>query len=142
MACPYFYPEEKWKGKLAGRAPQFPLGDFYEGACRAGDAEFRPDWDTLRERCNMGYARCQCPRFPENAGPDAVRFTIVQDREAAIALYYVIEKNHAPYQHGPLEYDRATGALRATPANAALGNQARAYVESYLRRILARAATA
>lgn len=142
MACPYFYPEVKWDGKLAGSAPQFPLGDFYQGTCRAGATEFRPDWDRLRKCCNMGYARPQCPRFPADAGPDAVRFTIVRDRQGAIDLYYAIEKNHSPYEHGPFEYDRETRALSSTPANAALGSQARAYVESYLRRILSRAATA
>lgn len=142
MACPYFYPETKCDGKLSASLPQFPLGDAYVGRCRAETGEFQPDLQTLTESCNMGYARRRCVRFPRDAGPDAVRFTIVRDRDGGIALYYVIEKNHAPYEHGPIEYNCETGELRFTHGNAAIVKQARAYVESYLRRARPQAATA
>ena len=112
-----------------------PLGDAWTGICRAvPDQPFRPDDSLLDLFCNLGYARGHCARFPANHGPDAVRFTIVSDDGAALRLYYVLERDHRPFAHGPLEFSVARGEL-TTPAEGELtGRQAGAYAASYLRR--------
>jgi hypothetical protein len=84
--------------------------------------------------CNLGYARGACPRFPNGEGPDAVRFTVQAVEETGLRLYYVVERDHHPFAHGPLEFSLASGALMNPPHGQWLGRQALAYVRSYLRR--------
>jgi hypothetical protein len=59
-----------------------------------------------------------------------VRFAISGHDGATVRLYYVIERNHHPFAHGPLEH---TGAV-VPGASPLLARQAQAYVQSYLRR--------
>ncbi len=112
-----------------------PLGDAWMGICRAvPDRPFHPDDSLLDPFCNLGYARGRCARFPADHGPDAVRFTIVSDDGAALRLYYVLERDHRPFAHGPLEFSVELNDI-TTPAEGALtADQARAYAASYLRR--------
>lgn len=96
-----------------------------------------PDDTRLHRLCNLGYARGVCDRFPhaEGQGPDAVRFTISEDSESLVRLYYVIERDHHPFAHGPLDYSTAQQALDAgSSASPSLARQAEAYAGSYLRR--------
>jgi hypothetical protein len=125
MSCPYFYPTES-----RGGGALLPLGDSWTGQCRANSSAPIARADTLS--CNLGYARGQCERFPDDAGPDAVRFTIARHEPAALHLYYVIERDHHPYAHGPMEYSFQTG-FTAT-VDPTLERQAAAYIESYQRR--------
>jgi hypothetical protein len=112
-----------------------PLGDEWTGVCRAApEPKSQPDATTLHGLCNLGYARGACGRFPEGDGPDAVRFTISSDDGATLRLYYVVEQNHHPFAHGPLEYSRIGAAFAEPPRDQTLCGQARAYVSSYLRR--------
>jgi len=112
-----------------------PLGGHWSGICRAvPEPASQPDAATVRALCNFGYARGICDRFPEGDGPDAVRFTIASDDGATLRLYYVVERNHHPFAHGPLAYSRTLAAFAGHPADQALRSQAQAYVESYLRR--------
>jgi hypothetical protein len=113
-----------------------PLGGAWSGVCRAipGDA-WTPEAADLERRCNLGYARGVCSRFPDDAGPDAIRFTFSSDDGAILRLYYVAERDHHPFAHGPLEYSRAAAGI--TPPDACretLDAQAAAYAASYLRR--------
>ncbi|HUP03435.1 MAG TPA: hypothetical protein VMU19_05570 [Bryobacteraceae bacterium] len=136
MACPYFYPVESGMEGTNPRAAMLPLGDSWSGLCRAvPDAPGRPDNALLRPLCNLGYARGTCPSFPAGDGPDAVRFTIRAANDAGVSLYYVLERDHHPFAHGPLEYSRRERALVAPPPDQNLNRQALAYIESYLRRI-------
>jgi hypothetical protein len=132
MPCPYFYPV----GQLAWpSAPKLPLGDAYAGLCHADPAiPVDPDPAALKDCCNLGYARGKCARFPLNGGPDAVRFTVVADADGTILIYWVREKNHRPFDHGPLAYSCAAEVFAAADLDAALRQQAHAYVASYLRR--------
>jgi hypothetical protein len=113
-----------------------PLGGAWSGICRAVPEDvWQPEAADLERRCNLGYARGVCSRFPDDGGPDAIRFTISRDEGAILRLYYVAERDHHPFAHGPLEYSRA--AVASTPAHACgetLDAQARAYAASYLRR--------
>lgn len=111
-----------------------PLGDSWSGCCRAvPGSEWVPDRHTVQQLCNFGYAREKCARVSADL-PDAVRFSISHDREGLIRIYWVVEKNHLPFAHGPLEYSRADAAFTAAPSDDCLAQQARAYVTSYLRR--------
>ena len=136
MACPYFYPvASNARGGDRGTA-MLPLGDQWAGVCRAApDSPCRPGETTLRPLCNFGYARGACPRFPPGEGPDAVRFTVRAADGAAVHLYYVVERDHHPFAHGPLEYSLASKSLVTPPHSENLNRQAQAYVESYLRRM-------
>jgi len=124
MACPYFDPGER----LAGSSGS--LGDLYAGQCRAGD--WRPDEQTVADRCNLGYARGFCPRFPANGGPDAVRFSVAKDENTLIRILYSIERDHRPFSNGALEFSTAAGGFTAAPES--IERLAGAYVRSYLRR--------
>jgi hypothetical protein len=113
-----------------------PLGDAWVGFCRAApDQPFQPGDALLAAFCNIGYARGHCARFPADCGPDAARFTVVSGARAALRLYYVLERDHRPFAHGPLEFSVARNEL-TTPADGAwTAAQARAYATSYLRRL-------
>ena len=77
----------------------------------------------------MGYARGSCPRFPAGDGPDAARFTISADSGEALRVYYVLERDHHPWSHGPLEFSGAS-VVGDGPVQLA-----QAYVASYRRRL-------
>ncbi len=135
MACPYFYPiAPQTSPGNASRIP-LPLGDLWAGECRATPLHpCQPDTADIRRLCNFGYARGNCGRFPASPdGPDAVRFTISGDQGSLLHLYFVMERDHHPFAHGPLEYSIALGGFAATTASDILERQARAYVESYFR---------
>src|SRR5579863_6455989 len=122
MACPFFRPLRpiEWS---TGRAP---LGAIFEGVCErggAGDARF----------CNFGYARGLCPEFPDGSVADAVRFSVSGNADGIVKIVWILEKDHAPVEHGLLEYTKSTGAFVAEPADI-LAAQARVFVENYLRR--------
>jgi hypothetical protein len=111
-----------------------PLGDAWSGVCRAAAAgEWLPDPQTVQQFCNFGYAREKCARVPVD-GPDAVRFGISNDREDLIRIYWVMEKDHLPFAHGPLEYSRAEAGFQIPHPDACVAQQAQAYVSGYLRR--------
>jgi hypothetical protein len=134
MSCPYFYPSAPRSSPSDPQAAMLPLGDDWAGACRAAPDPWQPDAATLRPLCNLGYARGACSRFPDDDGPDAIRFTVSGDDGATLRLYYVVERNHHPFAHGPLAWSRAIAAFAEPPESAPLRRQAQAYIESYLRR--------
>lgn len=116
-----------------------PLGDAWSGLCHAvPESPWQPGGETLYPICNIGYARSRCPRFPAGDAPDAVRFSIAADHGSSIQLYYVVERDHLPVAHGPLEYTRQDAAFH--PAEPYLERLptvtrlARAYLASYFRR--------
>jgi hypothetical protein len=111
-----------------------PLGDQWSGICRAASgAEWQPDADTSQRLCNFGYAREKCARVPA-AGSDAVRFGISHDQDGLIRIYWVMEKDHLPFAHGPLEYSRAEAAFQPAHPDKCVAQQAQAYIAGYLRR--------
>lgn len=129
MACPYFYPVKR----QGARNGIVPLGDSWTGECRAS-APVTPDAALLSGPCNFGYARGKCPHFPDDGGPDAVRFCVARHQDGLVRLRYVLEKAWLPYEHGNLEYSIEGGAFFDPRPRELLARQARAYVESYLRR--------
>ena len=123
--------------EIAGwvRPPRFPLGDSFGGACHSHPADIiEPPEAHQRELCNCGYARTRCDRFPGGSAPDAVRFSVTDDTPNRLLVVYVIEKDHAPVEHGRLEYVIADARLDAPHISDVLVQQARAFLESYLSR--------
>jgi hypothetical protein len=131
VACPFFAPVRVLEPTGWLRPPRMPLGDTYAGVCSAvPDAPSAPPEPRQRELCNRGYARGQCDRFPEEAPADAVRFSIIGEDNGRIQLLYVLERDHAPLEHGPLEF---AGTLQGAGGREVLAAQARAFVASYKR---------
>jgi len=132
MACPCFYPVERI-GQPGRKSPPGPLGDVWTGICRARpEGEWLPDAVTAQQLCNYGYAGQRCARFP--GGPDAVRFSISKDQDGVIGIHFVVEKDHLPLAHGPLEYSREAARFTLSHSDASVAQQAQAYISSYLRR--------
>jgi len=135
MACPYFYPIEPFSDKAWPKPPRLPLGDPYTGLCCVDPLrEWRPEESTLRELCNRGHARKRCPRFPEGDGPDMVRFSVIGDAGGVVRIYYVVEGNGRPLEHGEIEYLAESRKFRPNLTDGMLERQAQAYAESYPRR--------
>jgi len=133
MACPYFHPTTRIEDNSWIIPPRLPLGDAYNGECRANTAAFQPPENVVRETCNVGYARESCTHFPPDAPADAVRFHIAEARSDLIRIQYVFEKDCWPRDHGTLEC--AVASLQISPSvDSILKSQAAAFVESYLRR--------
>ncbi len=111
-----------------------PLGDLWKGLCYAA-----PEFPLSAEpsqwpRCNLGYARGDCARFPESAEPDAVRFALRAVQPDELLILYSIERDHHPFQHGLLRYSISLAGLTGTLVSQTLQTQAQAYARSYLRR--------
>ena len=135
MACPYFLPSSRSSAEAGPQNSTLPLGDSWAGVCRAvADHPWQPDPAVVRPLCNLGYARGRCDRFPGGEAPDAVRFTVSTDDGLSVRLYYVIERDHHPFAHGPLEYATQSGSFITPPGAELLDAQARAYLASYFRR--------
>ncbi len=134
MACPYFLPTERVASDLWPHRARLPLGDGFSGVCTApgheGEAVAEQE---LKDFCNLGYAKC-CPHLPEERHADAVRFIVTQDHENVIALYYTCERDHAPRDHGAMQYDCAQRRWASTHADARIQRMAECYLQSYLSR--------
>ena len=140
MACPFFVPSRRLENAAWVIPPRLPLGDPFGGACHAHPADIiEPPESQQREICNCGYARGRCDRFPANDAPDAVRFSVTDDSPARLSVVYVVEKDHTPAEFGTLEYTVADARLAGSPIGDVLAHQARAFLESYLRRRASRA---
>ena len=126
MACPFFLPVRRLGSSGWSPEPRLPLGDAYGGSCHAhASSPFEPPEEIQRDLCNCGYARGRCSHFPDNGAADAVRFSVTDDQDGRVTLVYILEKDHAPMEHGPLD--------PAHEAPEPLASQARAFVKSYLR---------
>ncbi|MEQ1945699.1 MAG: hypothetical protein ABL995_00820 [Bryobacteraceae bacterium] len=123
MACPFFLPIHRIGPGPWDPAPRLPLGDTWAGECRAATVSFTPAESELREKCNTGYARGRCARFPESAPADAVRFS--KSPSANDTVCFVFEKDHFPVEHGEIG--------TATEGRDLLNRQARAFLDGQAR---------
>ncbi|HWQ57207.1 MAG TPA: hypothetical protein VN442_26210 [Bryobacteraceae bacterium] len=130
MACPCFYPTER----LGPARSILPLGDAWAGECRVSGCEPAACEGTrLLKSCNLGYARGACGRFPLE-GPDAVRFSITRRTAAVVSVCCVVEREYLPFSRSTIVYD-ADGRRFVVPhPDPTIGQQALAYVETYLLR--------
>ena len=135
MPCPFFLPCRCLDPGAWVHPPRLPLGDPHAGACHAGPAlPHEPPEAHQRELCNYGYARYRCSHFPDDAAADAVRFSIASEAGGRLELIYVIEKDHAPVEHGRLIRLIEEGRWESLHTSELLARQAQAFVESHLRR--------
>jgi len=133
VACPYFFPTEKSEN-LGWQFPQrLPLGAGFCGSCTATGEHRTPSESELKDFCNLGYAR-QCGRIPTDRHSDAVRFAIAKDGGDRLLLHYSCERDHAPIEHGLLQYDCTAHAWRVAHPDACIQRQAECYVVIYLER--------
>ena len=137
MACPYFYPLSPLQTTFWAVPPRFPLGEAYNGECRAQALAVEPEEAALRQFCNAGYGREACARFPKDSEADAIRFHLASDTGAAIRVQYVIEKECRPLKHGAFEFSPETDELAGDNTDEIVRRQSIAFVESYRRRKLA-----
>jgi hypothetical protein len=133
VACPYFFPTQK-SANIAWPFPQrLPLGAGFCGSCTAGPEHSTPVDNELRDFCNLGYAR-QCGKFPAQRRSDAVRFAIAKDNGDRILLHYCCERDHAPVEHGQLQYDCSTHSWSVGHHDGCIQRQAECYVAVYIER--------
>lgn len=135
MACPFFHPDAPIEDGAWLKPPRVPLGDPCKGVCQASPDQHRPSFDDLRALCNHGYARTRCDRFPASATADANRFSIAGDRDGAVELIYIRERDYGPLEHGPATYHVTDQAFTGLPdGDTAINAQARQFIASYLNR--------
>ena len=132
MACPFFEPSTRIQADWGpGR---YPLGSPHTGVCQShSSGPVNPRSSILRKCCNFGYARGQCPDFPGEAAPDAVRFGIAADGDGIIRLHFVTERDHHPFDYSLLEYERSSGDFLTPIPNRIGRRQALSYIQDYLR---------
>lgn len=142
MPCPYFLPTERADDLGWPHRYRLPLGDGWKGKCCAS-SEAKPASDAeLTNGCNLGYAR-ECGRLPQAREADAVRFSVTRDRDGAIHLFWLTERDHLPVKRGELVYQVAEGTWTASAPSPVLQAQAEAFLAGYLaRRRVAGAAAA
>ncbi|HLJ26178.1 MAG TPA: hypothetical protein VKY85_05670 [Candidatus Angelobacter sp.] len=133
MACPYFYPTEQSTNIHWPFPRRLPLGAGFCGTCAAGAERITPTEAELRDFCNLGHAR-QCDRIPAERPSDAVRFAIAKDGGDRILLHYCCERDHAPVEHGQLQYNSAARNWPVPHQDACIQRQAECYVAMYLER--------
>jgi hypothetical protein len=86
----------------------------------------------LQACCNLGYAKCS--RLPQERAADCVRYAVGADGEQRIVLTWVLERGHAPGQHGHAEYDCGAGRFAAPHPDPQVQRQLECYLEQYLAR--------
>ena len=133
MACPFFFPEEKTF--LIGWAfpRRLPLSAGFCGTCRAGAEPVTPTELELKDFCNLGYAN-RCARLPADRRADCLRFAVGRDEGGRITLQYIYEREHAPVEHGRLEYDCSAQRWMTALQDACAQRQAECYLAMYLER--------
>ena len=125
VPCPYFLPKEPLQETGWAIPPRAPLGVLCAGECHADGTPRLAD----HERCNFGYARGLCKRFPADAAVDAVRFMILARDGDLIQLRYICERDHAPQGHGTLSYNLLTHEFCGAEPGSVLSAQSRAVID-------------
>jgi hypothetical protein len=85
------------------------------------------------KECNLGYAR-KCTRLPADREADAVRFSILRDRDGRISLCYVRELDYLPRESGSLQYESLTGKWAQRHPDERVQALAECFVRNYLQR--------
>ncbi len=133
MACPFFYPTEKNYSAGWPFPARLPLGAGFCGTCRAAKEEINPSDAELRDFCNLGNAG-GCSRLPADRRADCVRFVVAKNDGPRIVLQYVCERDHAPVEHGVVEFDCVGQRWLTKLEDACLQRQTEAYLGTYLER--------
>ncbi len=134
MPCPYFIPRERFEDGAFPHPARLPLGAAFRGLCGApGCGDAIPTDEELKQICNLGYAR-NCSRLPENRTSDAVRFSVLRDRDGLVSLCYVAELNYLPVEQSNLHYDLQKKTWSRTHSDVKVQSLADCFLQSYLVR--------
>jgi hypothetical protein len=143
LACPYFMPLARLENGSWPHPARLPLGGGWCGHCTAPGHEGElPPQHVLEAFCNLGYAS-GCNWAPQEHLWDAVRFAVSAPIESAVRneaaartllLRYVCERNHAPAEHGDLEFDLARATWIRRHDDARIQKMAECFLETYLGR--------
>jgi len=133
MACPFFMPTSRSEDGGWLHPSRLPLGGGWNGHCSApGQFGIEPSIEELRD-CNLGYA-LRCSRLPRERDCDAVRFSVIRDRDPLLSISYVTESAHRPASHGTLEFNLFVKQWTSVHADPNIQKMADCYVQSYLLR--------
>jgi hypothetical protein len=133
MPCPYFIPTERFDDGGFVHPARLPLGAGYRGQCGAPGHDGATPSDNELQQCNLGYAR-NCSRLPQNREADAVRFSILRDRDGQISLCWIAERNYLPRDNGNLLYDSLLSRWVTLHPEARVQALAECFLQSYLTR--------
>src|SRR3954454_6007710 len=132
MPCPYFIPTELFQDAAFPHPRRLPLGEAYRGCCGATDDGKIPSDEQLKQ-CNLGYAR-DCSRLPKDRDADAVRFSILRERDGQVSICYVEELNYLPRESGNLHYELLGQRWLQLHPNKRIQTLAECFLQSYLAR--------
>jgi hypothetical protein len=93
----------------------------------------KPTDEELKQGCNLGYAR-GCARLPKDRQADAVRFSVLRERDGQIEMCYVSELNYLPGGHGNLQYDSVLRKWLSLHPEQRVQALAECFLQSYLRK--------
>src|SRR4051794_6734646 len=131
MPCPFFIPTERVDDAGFTHPARLPLGAAFRGRCGAPGNDGAVPSDEEVKQCNLGYAR-NCERLPQEREADAVRFSIVRDREGQISLCYISELNYLPRESGSLHYEFLTRSWLQMHPDERVQAMAECFLQSYL----------
>lgn len=132
MPCPYFIPTERFEDAGFPHAGRLPLGAAFRGKCGAVEAQATPTDEELKQ-CNLGYAR-DCARLPQEREADAVRFSILRERNGQISICYVEELNYLPRESGQLHYESLSQQWLQMHPKERVQTLAECFLQTYLSR--------
>ena len=130
MPCPYFIPTERFDDAGFVHPGRLPLGAAFRGRCGATNDGAVPTDEDLKQ-CNLGYAR-NCVRLPQEREADAVRFSILRERDGKISICYVAELNYLPRESGNLHYESLSQRWLQMHPNERVQTLAECFLQSYL----------
>jgi hypothetical protein len=132
MPCPYFIPTERFDDAGFPHASRLPLGGAFRGNCGATNDNAIPTDEELKQ-CNLGYAR-NCARLPQERQADAVRFSILRERDGKISICYVSELDYLPRESGNLHYGLLSQRWLQMHKDERVQKLAECFLQSYLAR--------
>jgi len=118
---------------VPGASVHWPLLSPWKGDCHATGAQQPVESPETLHGCNFGYAAA-CPQLPADRPADRISFQVARDRDGALLLAYVLERDHLPVVHGTLLYDVGSGHWRSAHVNHILLRQAECYLSEYVAR--------
>lgn len=132
MPCPYFEPL-----KIAESVSiRLPLLGEYAGFCHAGGSRTAAP-ESLRLRCNQGYSRGICDRYPADGHRSCLRYHLNGRTASALHVLCIEEENYAPLRWYEVTVSMADGRLEPEIEDACVRAQIFAFCRSYLDRFAA-----
>lgn len=133
MPCPYFEPQQVAEQPQHATA-RLPLIEEYDGLCHATRDLLAVTPEIRFERCNHGYSRGLCQRFPAGELRSSIRFTIVREDERTIDLICIEEQDYAPLRWRSVQYFFQSECITPELSDRCIHAQVLAFCRSYQKR--------